>query len=245
MGLTAPAQVPRVLRSLKTWLVWKLIQKPDEKKPRKVPFYVSGAPRDGAQGSPEDRALLTTYDKAAAACAGGRWTGLGLAVLPDSGIVALDFDNCVSSSGVMDPRIAALIAGTYSEISPSKTGVRAFYTGSLRSRKDNAGKLERHPNGTRLDGKFDVEFFGTTGFVTFTGNVTDDCDLFGLHDTVTPLTPEVLALYAERFKDDGAISLSSDTADLLNLASPSLGWTLVQGRQFLFDCDPGAHATSG
>lgn len=233
-----PPVIPTRLRMLKTWLVWKLIQKPGEKKPRKVPFYVSGEPREGGQGTDADRGLLTTFDKACAALAAGRYTGLGLAVLPDCGIVALDFDHCVDS-GVVDPRIAALIAGTYSEVSPSGTGVRAFYEGALRSRKDNADKKDRNADGSRLDGKFDVEFFGSTGFVTVTGNATDDCDLMGLQDTVARLSPEVLALYRERFSDDGALVPFSSDADMMSLV-PSLGWSLEQARQVLFECDPGA-----
>ena len=199
----APA-IPSVLTALRSWLVWRLVQKPGEKKPRKVPFYVDGGPRSGTQGTPDDRRRLATYPEAVAACQRGRYTGLGLAVLPGDGVVALDFDNCVVD-GVIDRRIEALISETYAEISPSGTGVRAFMLGDLLSRKDNADKADRNADGSRKDGQFDIEFFGNSGFVTITANPTPDCTLFGLMDTVVPLTPEVLALYRARFNTDGAL----------------------------------------
>ena len=245
--------IPSVLTALRSWLVWRLVQKPGEKKPRKVPFYVDGGPRSGTQGTPDDRRRLATYPEAVAACQRGRYTGLGLAVLPGDGVVALDFDNCVVD-GVIDRRIEALISETYAEISPSGTGVRAFMLGDLLSRKDNADKADRNADGSRKDGQFDIEFFGNSGFVTITANPTPDCTLFGLTDTVVPLTPEVLALYRARFNTDGALVVRSgglgggagagggddDEADLFALTSAPLGWSIDEARTVLFACDPSA-----
>lgn len=236
----APAAIPPALTALNSWLVWRLVQKPGEKKPRKVPFYVDGGPRTGTQGTPEDRGRLTSYDRAVAACEKGKYTGVGLAVLPGDGIVALDFDNCVKD-GVLDARIAELVSGTYAEFSPSGNGVRAFMLGDLTSRKDNADKADRNADGSRKDGLFDIEFFGDSGFVTITGNATDDTELFGLTTTVAPLTDAVKALYRQRFNSDGAIVVRSSTgeADLSELHE-RLGWTLEQAREVLFGCDASA-----
>lgn len=231
-------QVPSALTETPNWLVWRLVQKPGEKKPRKVPFYVDGNPRVGSQGTPEDRERLTTYDQAVAACAKGGYTGIGFGVLPGDNLVALDFDNCVAD-GVIEPRIAALVAGTYAEFSPSGNGIRAFMRGELRSRKDNASPADRNSDGTRKDGQYDIEFFGHNGFVTITGNATPDCELFGLEDTVLDLTPEVQALYKQRFGDTGALVVRThtDDDDLLSL-NTVLGWTMEEARGYLFDCDP-------
>lgn len=254
----APAVLPKALTELKSWLVWRLVQKPGEKKPRKVPFYASGAPRgwpngrphDGVpteaqpqvkQGTPLDRGALVSYERAVAACEKGKYSGLGLAVLAGDHVVALDFDHCVDK-GVIDPRVAVLVSDTYAEISPSGTGVRAFMRGDIASKKDNADTVARNPDGTRIDGLFDVEFFGDTGFVTITGNPTPECEMFGLHDTMQDVTPEVMALYRQRFGTVTALTIRSeqDDADLLTLASPPLGWTLDEGREILFACDPSA-----
>ena len=64
-------QIPAALRTVNNWLVWKKTFIQGEKKPRKVPFYVSGVPRNGAQGSPQDRASLSSYAAAIKAMEGG------------------------------------------------------------------------------------------------------------------------------------------------------------------------------
>lgn len=243
MSFTTPI-IPSALRIRKQWLVWRLEQFPDEPKPRKVPYYVNGAKRHGDQGTAKDLSQLATFEQAVAAVGSGGYTGIGLAILDGTGLVALDFDHCVADGQILDPRIAALVEGTYAEFSPSGTGLRAFFTGTLRSRKDNAHRSKRvggEPGGRRLDGLFDVEVFGSTGFVTVTGNATSDVRLWGLEDTVAPLSPTVLALYRERFKDDGQRAAmpavtGDGEANLFALASPKLGWTIEQAREYLFDC---------
>lgn len=238
----APPVVPSFLRERKQWLVWKLVQDPSEPKPRKVPFYVSGSPRRGDQGTPEDLAALATYEDACTAVSAGRYTGLGFAVIAGSGVVALDFDHCVCDGQIMDTRIERLVSGTYAEVSPSGTGLRAFFTGTLQSRKDNAHKSRRvggQGGAARLDGEFDIEVFGTNGFVTITGNHTAEVSLFGLEDTVLPVTDAVLQVYRSRFGDAFAAPVvvgDDGVADLFALSAPKLGWTIEQAREYLFAC---------
>lgn len=249
--MTAAPNIPKVLRDRKQWLVWRLVQA--HPKPRKVPFYVNGNTRKGEQGTPEDIAALATYDEALRVARERGYTGLGFAPLPGAGIVALDFDHCVKDGQITDSRIEPLISGTYSEISPSGTGLRAFFLGDMRSRKDNADKLHRVgglAGAPRLDGEFDIEFFGTNGFITVTGNHTEDTQLWGLEDTVLPLTEPVLALYKKRFGDSGALGAAPvapghalalhdpfGVADLAGLGPEKLGWSIEQAREYLFACD--------
>jgi len=211
-----------------------------------MPYYASGIKRYGKQGCEKDRALLTTFERVSAAVARGGFNGIGLATLPDTGLVVLDFDHCVAADGTVDPRVVDLVLGTYCEFSPSGTGLHAFFDGTLVSRKDNVDKTLRNPDGTRKDGLFDVEFFGHNGYVTFTGAVTPDCEMFGWSDVVLPLTPAVLALYEQRFGTGssmvpvgGAAGADDEVDDLLGLHT-TLGWTLEYARGLLADCDPGA-----
>lgn len=219
-----PASVPAVLAAQRAWLVWKFVPNGD-KKPRKMPYYVDGSPRGGTptqprqQGSAEDRAAMATFDEAVSAARAGGYMGVGFALHADQHLVALDFDDCVQD-GVVDPRVAALCLGTYTEFSPSGKGVRAFMRGSLASKKDVDAK----------HGPFAIEYFGHNGFVTVTGDVTPECAMFG-HDTeVADLSPAVLADYRSRF---GAVQAApsasslSDDGDAFGLMalSPTLGLT--------------------
>jgi hypothetical protein len=190
-ALTAPAP----LRHLTSWLVWRFEHLAGEKKPRKVPYYANGVRRFGVQGSAKDRAQMVTFDAAIRAAVRGGYSGVGIALLDGDNVTALDFDNCVTASGI-DPSITQALAGTYSEFSPSGTGIRAFVQGNLGNRK------------TPTTDTYGFETFSTKGFVTVTGNRTEDCDLFNCENTIAPPSPDILTIIERRFKhrDDGEFS---------------------------------------
>ena len=163
-------KVPSQLRDLKGWLVWKYVQKPGDKKPRKVPFYAGGGNRCGEQGSTEDRSKLVTYDLAVARHARGGFDGIGFAMLPDWGIIGLDFDDCVVD-GIVAREVESLIGGTYAELSPSGNGVRAFMLGEWENKK------------SRTDAQhWGFETFHSKGFLTITGDILPICELAGSND---------------------------------------------------------------
>lgn len=212
---------PSALRDLPGWLIWKYVLEPGEKKPRKVPYYVAGGRRKGVQGSAEDRSHLTTYEQARAAAERRGFDGVGIAVLPEFGIVALDFDQCVVEGGV-HPEVEKLVAGTYAEYSPSGNGVRAFMRGDLGNHKD-----KRAP--------FGFETFSSTGFVTFTGNLLANTELLGTADTIADVTEDVKALAAQRF---GRTVEKEPQADPLMAYEPRLGLTVSQIAAALAVLDP-------
>lgn len=217
-----PPALPAALTARRNWLVWRLVEV-DSGKPRKIPYYVSGPARPNAQGTPEDRALLATYDDAVAALQRSQtwerpYTGLGFAPLDDCGLVALDFDNCVTD-GAIEPHVEALCEGTYTEFSPSGRGIRAFFTGTLMSHKDVP------PN---MKGPWPIEVFGHNGFVTVTGNVTPTCEVFGWSDLVAPLTPAVLQMYAARGWSTAERPMEMSADDALMFLKPTIGLTHAQ-----------------
>jgi hypothetical protein len=168
------------------------------KKPRKVPYYVSGARRNGEQGGADDRAQLVDFRTALAAFGRGGFSGVGLALLPELSIVALDFDSCVLD-GKVDSRVEELVVGTYAEYSPSGAGVRAFMLGELQDAKSYAN-----------DSLFGFEVFCHKGFVTVTGVVLDVCRMFEAENIVSALTPQIQEFYAERFGDGAAADAPVD-----------------------------------
>jgi putative DNA primase/helicase len=218
---------PRDLADLSCWLVWRLIHKADKKKPLKVPFYVNGTPR-GQQNTEADRAQLVTYAQALATVNSGGYDGVGFAVLQGGGIIVLDFDDCVED-GRIAPHVEQLCEGTYTEFSPSGNGIHAVFSGSLMSRKDVDCK----------HGAFPVEVFGHTGFVTFTGRVTETCTLFGWDGQVAALTPAVLEMYSARGWNADQEALSGPT-DALMALQPTLDISLGEVAATLQRIDPGA-----
>lgn len=205
-----PATVPQELRDLPGWLIWRYEQIEGEPKPRKVPHWANGGKRWGAQGGAEDRANLVTFDTARAAAARRGFDGVGFATLPEFGIVALDFDNCMADGGV-HPEVEALVAGTYAEHSPSGNGVRAFMRGQLGNRKSSG-----QPYG--------FETFSTKGFVTVTGRCLDVCELLGNENTIADVTQEIRELCGQRF---GARALTDGDAQSTGHKTP-VGLTAEQ-----------------
>ena len=167
-------EAPTVLRDLQGWLCWRYEQFPDEPKPRKVPYYADGGKRYGANGGPHDRAKMVKFAAARDAAARLNMDGVGLALMPEFGITATDFDNCVDANGNVPPEVAEIASRTYTEYSPSGAGVRAFSVGSFGNNK-----------APTTDSDYGFETFTTKGFVTFTGNVLPVCELMGEEDTVS------------------------------------------------------------
>lgn len=152
--------IPDELKSHKCWLVWKLIQRDDELKPRKVPIYPrTGQPRKGEQGGALDLENLGTWSDAQAAFSNDKsLAGVGFATLAQFGIVALDVDHCIKNGSIRDDA-ATLADLTYCEISPSDTGIRAFWLGSASDGKN-------HKEG--------FELFHSQHFVTVTGKQVEN-----------------------------------------------------------------------
>jgi hypothetical protein len=61
--------------------------------------------------------------------------GVGLALMPEFGITATDFDHCVDADGNVPREIEEIAARTYTEYSPSGAGVQAFSVGNFGDRK--------------------------------------------------------------------------------------------------------------
>lgn len=210
LAITAPAE----LRNLPGWLMWRYEQPPDPKaKPRKVPYYTSGSRRAGQQGSVEDRRQLTTFEAAKAAAARRGFDGVGLALMPEFGICALDFDACVHG-GELPAEVQAIVAATYAEWSPSGQGVRAFVKGDFGNHKDND---PQQPYG--------FEVFSSKGFVTFTGNRLDVVDLLGNEDTIAAPPAAVHQLCTQRF---GRADATLDDPDATPRAPLGLSETVLR-----------------
>lgn len=190
---------PATLRELKQWLVWKFEPNPKPgKKDLKVPHYAKSGTKRGwfpgvrgkkiGQGSEEELPLLVTFPEAKAAAIQRGMDGVGLAMVDGCPVTALDFDHCVKD-GVIDPEVERLIVGTYAEISPSGTGVRAFVKGNLGDRSD------AHPD----DGSFGFETYASSRFVTFTGNMTADTIDFGCENEIAEPSQLLLDTCEKRF----------------------------------------------
>jgi putative DNA primase/helicase len=127
----------------------------------KRPYQVNGQ-----LAKVDDRTTWTTIDKALIACTeNGRFKGAGFVFTADLGFIAIDIDNCIDN-GKVAPLAEKIIemANSYTEISPSGTGIHIYGFGSL-------------PDGAR--NKFNVktgdikcvEIYTKDRYMTVTGNI--------------------------------------------------------------------------
>jgi|GEM_PF-1031292 len=220
-------KAPAELRELRGWLIWNFKKDPENPKgkPLKVPYYPEGGVRSGKNGSPEDREQLTTFSEACRAAAKRGFDGIGLGLMPEFGITALDFDNVVDADGKLPPEVREIASQTYAEFSPSGKGIRAFVRGSYGNHKSPT-----------VGNPYGFETFSSKSFVTFTGNMMPYTDILGLEDTIADLEHLVAPMCEARFK--GSRNVAHDPDDFMAGREPKLDLTLGQMEDLVNALDP-------
>lgn len=170
--------IPPELRECPQWVVWKL-EKRDEKL-TKVPYCAKNTKR---RASPTDRDTWATFDEACAA-APSENGGIGFVFTKDDPFIGIDLDKCLTD-GTLEPWAHQIVEKlkSYTEITPSGTGLHILIRGTL-------------PEGRRRKGK--IEMYDSGRFFTMTGDVLMDFADYGAEER----TEEVAALYAELFADE-------------------------------------------
>jgi hypothetical protein len=150
--------IPTSLAERPQWLLWRFEEKPGDKKPRKVPYYMAGHRRVGEQGTPDDRAKLCTLEQAVAAITRLKMSGVGFAFLPGDDLIGIDIDNAIDTgTGEISERARSIIeaCSSYTEYSPSRRGVHIIVAGQSDTFKSN---------------DIGLEVFAGRQFFTFTGD---------------------------------------------------------------------------
>lgn len=137
--------VPLAMRQRPQWLLWRFETYAGDKKPRKVPYWVSGRKRHGEQGGVDDRRELASFEIALTHLAQGRYDGAGFAFLPGDGLIGIDIDGAIDAdTGEVAERCQKIIdaCASYTEYSPSGRGVHVIVEGQTATFKDNRIGLE-------------------------------------------------------------------------------------------------------
>lgn len=148
---------PDTLTERRQWLVWRFINKPGQKKPSKIPYYATsghprgwpmGKPRDGKptddqpqaeQGHDLDRLHLVTYAEAIDFACRADYDGVGFAFLPGDGLIGIDLDATLDAER---QRAISAACGTFTEHSPSGTGLHIIGYGNTETFKSNDVGIE-------------------------------------------------------------------------------------------------------
>jgi hypothetical protein len=149
--------VPAGLREYPQWVCWRYGKARTDGKRAKVPV----CPATGRNASTTAPETWSDFEEAATAEPGG----VGFVLTDQDPFLFLDLDGVVNpETGEVVPWADEIVAllGSYTEFSPSRTGLRIAVRARL-------------PFGKR--GKPPVEFFSSAGFVTITGDVFLDAPI--------------------------------------------------------------------
>lgn len=174
--------IPAELKDIPHWVLWKYLWRQEEKKPgmwAKVPCQVNGdfAKSDNPQTWSSFRAVVMEWQNNQ-----NRYDGIGFMLDPATGYVGLDLDVCVArldgDEFGLTPFAARIVnrLRTYTEISPSGTGLRLICRGSI------PGVVKTDP----------IELYSSVRYLTFTGNLWTPH-----HDTITEGGAALAEVHAE------------------------------------------------
>jgi len=140
--------IPERITELDQWICWR--EDDRDGKPTKVPvkpYPTSGTPYASAtdEGTWRDFETALTYHRESTS----RTDGVGFVFDPEAGIVGVDLDNCRDADTEELDSWAATLVGrldTYTEVSPSGTGLHILVEGTLpsgRNRRDDVEMYDR------------------------------------------------------------------------------------------------------
>lgn len=160
--------IPAAMQNLRQWVCWGA---PD--RPKKMPFNPSA-------GTPAKAGQPNTWAPFHTACQGvsqGYYKGIGFQFATDGGLVGIDFDHCIDN-GRISPEVSAWVErfNSYTEVSPSGTGLHIFCKGKL------PGKAVKTQG---------VEMYDRQRYFTVTGNT------YGPVKSLREAQEAIKALYEE------------------------------------------------
>jgi primase-polymerase (primpol)-like protein len=137
-------EIPEELRELPNWIVWLLEKRANKRgvvRDTKVPYNA----RTHRLAASNRRATWSSFGDATEALKKG-YNGLGFCLVPP--LAAVDLDGCRDSGGSIEPWAEEILTeiDTYTELSPSGTGVHAIAKGQLPNgpRQKDFGDREHH-----------------------------------------------------------------------------------------------------
>lgn len=196
-------QIPVELRRLPQWVGWRWVVRKGKR--TKPPFMADGV----RPASCDDESTWATFEEVCAAVDGGRLDGVGFQVKEGQELVGLDLDHCRDvASGDIEAGAQAVVDRfrSYTEVSPSGTGLRIFIKGVKPGPSCRKGNFEIYSR---------LRYFTVTG-QRLTGAAAD------IEDRQAELAAYYLELFPEKPTNNGGAvrsGASATTEEVIALAS--------------------------
>ncbi len=132
------------MRNLRQWVVWRWEER--DGKSTKVPY----SPLTGQRASITTPEAWTDYGEAVRACKEHGYGGVGFVFTPEDDLCGIDLDGCLDpETGEIEEWAQEVIEelDSYTEISPSGTGVHILVRGELPAGRNRKGRFEAYDRG--------------------------------------------------------------------------------------------------
>jgi len=129
------------IRDLRQWLCWRIEER--DGKPTKVPY----SPATGERADSTLPETWTGYREAVRACKDEGYGGIGFVFTPEDDLCGVDLDKCLDpETGEIEPWAQEIIQelDSYTEISPSGTGVHVLVRAALPEGRNREGRFEAY-----------------------------------------------------------------------------------------------------
>jgi len=132
------------MRDLSQWLCWRTEER--DGKPTKVPY----SPLTGQRASSTTPETWAGYQEAVRTCKEHGYDGIGFVFTPEDDLCGVDLDRCLDpQTGEMEPWAQEIVEelNSYTEISPSGTGVHVLVRAKLPRGRNRKGRFEAYDRG--------------------------------------------------------------------------------------------------
>jgi len=168
--------IPREMKELKQWVLWRLQKRKGQAKATKIPFQVNGK---GAKSN--DPSTWNTYENVLERYNRGGYSGIGFVFNRD--YTGMDIDGCVTDGVISEKAMGVIkLLDSYTEFSQSGKGIHVIMKALVPGDKNATG---------------DYEFYDHGRYFVMTGDLVP-----GLRKTIEERQAQLDKAYGEIFKNE-------------------------------------------
>lgn len=146
--MTKYENIPAELRALPQWVCFRDVS-PDSPEYARSKGPIDPHVTDRAKNaSVSDPATWATFEEAVSACETGGFGGVGFVLTEDDPYLCIDLDHVIDG-GEVDPEALGIVeaVGSYTELSPSGTGLHVWCQATKPGQRSRAGIVEMYESG--------------------------------------------------------------------------------------------------
>lgn len=204
--------VPLELRQRFQWIVWAYEERNGKK--TKVPYLERGMKAQSNSGS------WKTFEGACIIAQDQGFDGIGFMFSKEDDYIGIDIDHCIDENGVMSPFAQEIVDSldSWTEISPSGTGIHIVIKGSLPDKIQGSG---------RKNVKTGLEIYRHSRFFTVSSNLLCNLEIFERSDELE----EIMDKYFDDSDLQGKADLSLYEDDKIKFSNKELWKVMFESKK--------------